>query len=409
MTITRRQFLGTVVSTPAIGALLAQAQTNSSDDPLSVRKDFPIVNEKIYLNSSYIAPCPMSVTQAGCAFLEAKMRRPIALEQMLEKTDEVRRQFAGLVGVSPGEVGFLSSTSEGENIVVNSLELRPGDNVVVDDLHYSTSYAIYKHLESAKGVQLRIAKNRDGRLSVEDFAALVDKRTRLISVAWVSHQNGFRHDMKALADLAHSQGAFLYTDAIQATGMFPINLRETGVDFLASGTYKWLLAGFGVAPFYVRGDLLDRIRPDREGHMNIEKALPGYQYQLFKTAKKFEYATLSFISIYQLGASLAYLSRLGLERIESHTVALARELRKGLGERGFRLFTPEGNGSSIVTFFNPKPQDVVSKILEEARIEISFRENGTQIRIGIALFNNSSEIRRLLETAEKFGSAQKIN
>ena len=405
MSITRRQFLGSVVATPAVGALLAKAPTKDSDNPLAVRKDFPIVNEKIYLNSSYIAPCPTAVTRAGCSFLEAKTQRPISLEQMLEKTDEVRRQFAGLVGVSPDEVSFLASTSEGENIVVNSLDLRRGDNVVVDDLHYSTSYAIYKHLESTKGVQLRIAKNRDGGVPVEDFAALVDKSTRLISVAWVSHQNGFRHDMKGLAELAHSQGAYLYTDAIQATGMFPMNLRETGVDFLASGTYKWLLAGFGIAPFYVRGELLDRIQPDRKGHMHIEKSLADYQYQLFKTARKFEYATLSFVSIYQLGVSLAYLARLGLDRIEAHTVALARELRKGLVERGFRLFTPEGNASSIITFFNPKPQEVVSKILDEAGVEISFRDNGGQIRVGIALFNNSSEIRRFLEAAEKFRPA----
>jgi selenocysteine lyase/cysteine desulfurase len=402
MTISRRQFLSSVVSAPAVGALLARPSAGGGDDPLGVRQDFPIVQEKIYLNSAYIAPCPIAVTQAGCAFLEAKTRRPIALDEMLEKTDEVRRRFARLVGVSPDEIGFLSSTSEGENIVVGSLEMKPGDNVVVDDLHYSTSLALYRHLESSRGVELRIAKNRDGRVTQEDFAPLVDKRTRLVSVAWVSHQNGFRHDMKGLAGLAHSQGAFLYADAIQAIGMFPIDVKETGVDFLASGTYKWLLAGFGTAPFYVRGELLERIRPDRVGHMHIERALPDFRYEFAKTAKKFEYATLSFVSIYQLGASLAYLDGVGVERIGSHTIRLAGELRKGLVERGFKIFTPDRNASSIVTFFNPQPQEIVSKILEEARVEVSFRENGAQIRVGIALFNNSSEVGRFLEIAEKF-------
>jgi selenocysteine lyase/cysteine desulfurase len=406
MAITRRQFLGSVVSTPAVGALLTRPATGGGDDPLGVRSDFPIVQEKIYLNSAYIAPCPVAVTQAGCAFLEAKTRRPISLEQMLEKTDEVRGQFARLVGVSPDEIGFLSSTSEGENIVVGSLGLKPGDNVVVDDLHYSTSYALYRHLESSRGVELRIAKNRDGRVTGEDLAPLMDKRTRLVSVAWVSHQNGFCHDMKGLAELAHSQGAFLYADAIQAIGMFPIDFKETGVDFLASGTYKWLLAGFGTAPFYVRGELLDRIRPGRIGHMHIEKALPDYRYEFAKAAKKFEYATLSFVSIYQLGASLAYLDRVGVQRIASHTIPLAGELRKGLVERGFRVFTPDQNASSIVTFFNPQPLEVVSKILEEARVEVSFRDNGAQIRVGVALFNNSSEIVQFLEIAEKFRPAQ---
>jgi selenocysteine lyase/cysteine desulfurase len=402
MTISRRQFLGSVVATPAVGALLARPAQAGGDDPLGIRKDFPVVQEKIYLNSAYIAPCPVDVTQAGCAFLESKSRQPISLDQMLEKTTEVRRQFARLVGVSPDEIGFLSATSEGENIVVGSLEFKPGDNVVVDDLHYSTSYALYRQLESSRGIDLRIAKNRDGRVAVEALAALVDKRTRLLSVAWVSHQNGFRHDLKKLVDLAHSQGAFLYTDAIQATGMFPTNLKETGVDFLASGTYKWLLAGYGTAPFYVRGELLDRIRPDRIGHMHIESAGQDYRYAFYKTAKKYEYATLSFVSIYQLGASLAYLDRVGVDRIEAHTIPLAAELRKGLVERGFRVFTPAENASSIVTFFSPQPQEVVSKILDAAGIAVTFRDNGAQIRVGIALFNNSSEIRRFLETAEKF-------
>ena len=75
MTVTRRQFLSSVVSTPTVGALLGRPFPTDGDDPLGVRKDFPIVQEKIYLNSAHIAPCPVAVTRAGCAFLEAKTRR----------------------------------------------------------------------------------------------------------------------------------------------------------------------------------------------------------------------------------------------------------------------------------------------------------------------------------------------
>jgi Selenocysteine lyase len=82
-----------------------------------------------------------------------------------------------------------------------------------------------------------------------DIEPLVDRRTRLVSVAWVSHQNGFRHDMRPLADLAHRVGAVFYTDAIQAVGMFPIDVKAAGVDALCCGTYKWILGSFGVAPF----------------------------------------------------------------------------------------------------------------------------------------------------------------
>jgi len=404
MRISRRNFLEAAVAIPAVGRLFPEFfVVQGEEDPLGIRKDFPLMQETTFLNSAYIALCPPSVVRAGCEFQEAKANRPYTLGQMVEKTGEVRQQFARFVGASADEIGFISSTSEGENIVVNSMDLQKGDNVVIDDLHYSTTFALYRFLEKIKAIELRIVPNRKGRVLLEDFAAVVDKKTKLVSVAWVSHQNGFRHDMKALARLAHSNGALLYTDAIQAVGMFPMNLTDIGVDFLASGTYKWLLAGFGVAPFFVRQEHLNWIEPDRRGHLHIERELGDYHYELYKTAKKFEYATLSFASIYQLGASLAYLEKVGVERIEAHTVNLAQKLRKGLADLGFKIFTPEGNASSIVTFFNPKPYEEASKIVEEARVQVSFRgKNGNQIRVSPALYNNASDIDRFLSVAAHF-------
>ncbi|MFC2164175.1 aminotransferase class V-fold PLP-dependent enzyme [Acidobacteriota bacterium] len=402
MTVSRREFLGTLVSVPAIGSLFPEILLSPEDDPLGVRKDFPILKSTTYLNSAYMALVPPPVVRAGCAFHEAKGSKPHSLGQMVEKTDEVRQQFARFVGASPDEISFISSTSEGENIVVNSVDFQPGDNVVIDDLHYSTTFALYKHLEKTKSIELRVVPNREGRVHLKDFAAVVDKKTKLVSVAWVSHQNGFRHDMQALTKLAHANGALLYTDAIQAVGMFPINLTEIGVDFLASGTYKWLLAGFGVAPFYVRKEHLEWIQPDRRGHLHIEKDLGNYRYELYKTAKKFEYATLSFVSIYQLGASLSYLGKVGVDGIERHTVSLAQKLRKGLVDLGFKIFTPEGNTSSIVTFFNPKPYEEASKIFVNANVEVTVRgDDRAQIRVSPALFNNAGDIDRFLSVAAR--------
>jgi selenocysteine lyase/cysteine desulfurase len=208
--------------------------------------------------------------------------------------------------------------------------------------------------------------------------------------------------MNGLSKLAHAHGAYLYADAIQAVGMFPINLVETGVDFLASGTYKWLLAGFGVAPFFIRRDLLEKVQPDRRGHLHITKDLGSYRYEIYRDAKKFEYAMLAFISIYLLGASIAYLDRVGLSRIEAHTVGLAQSLHRGLIDLGFRLFTPPGNTSSIVTFFNPKTYEEAKKIFNDARIKVTFRgKNGSEIRTSPALFNNSADIKQFLDVAKR--------
>lgn len=407
MTLSRRSFVATAASLtavaasrgvePALASVSTDARALSDDDPLGVRADFPIVRERTYLNSAYIAPVPRQVVAAGQAFVESKSLRPIPLGDMLKKTDEVRGQFARLVNASPDEIGFLFATSEGENIVANALDLGRGDNVVIDELHYDTEFVLYRQLESTKGVELRIAKHREGAIDIGAFEPLVDRRTKLVSVSWVSHRNGFRHDMRRIADLAHAHGALFYADAIQAVGMFPIDVRQAGVDFLCSGTYKWLLGGFGVAPFFIRQELLDRIRLDRFGALHVAKELPGQRFELYKTAKRFDYATLPFAEVYQLGAGIAYLERVGVARIEQHTVALAKALRAGLATQGYRLFTPEGNASSIVTFFFTRDPAEMRAAFDAAKIDTTVRDAVKQVRVSPALFNTKDDVARILE------------
>jgi selenocysteine lyase/cysteine desulfurase len=416
MALSRREFVGT-----AWGAALALGlksprgyESKADGDPLGVRKDFPALQEQAFLNTAYIGLIPQAVVDAGHDWLEARQKRTYPVPHMLEKTDEARRSFARLVGAGEDEIGFLYATSEGENVVVNSLDFKPGDNVVIDDLVYPTTPVIDRRLEQERGVELRMAKHSAGATTIEDFARLVDRRTRLISVALVSNISGFRHDMKGLADLAHAHGAYLYADAVQAVGMGPLDVKALGIDFLTTGCYKWLMAGFGVAPFYVRRELLDRIQPTNVGWM-VEKRLPGYEYEHHKTARKFEYASLAFSEIYQLAASLSYLQGIGLDRIEAQSLALVDQLRKGLAERGFRILTPEGNRSSIVSFYIRTEASEAEKILDAAKVKVSL-QNGdrtdayggtgtvTRVRAALAFFNNAADVERLLEVSEKLGA-----
>ena len=405
----RRRFLAALPMAGLLRPLERSAQTPMpAADPLGVRADFPAAHESLYLDSAYITPTPVPVVDAGRAFVESKGRRPISLGDMLERTDQVRAAFARLIAAQPAEIGFLFSTSEGENIVARALGLTRGDNVVVDELHYNTSFVLYRHLEQATGVQLRIVRARNGGVTADDFAPHVDRRTRMVSVAWVSHQNGFRHEMRPLAELAHRFGAWLYADAIQAVGMFPIDVKASGVDIMTTGTYKWLLGSYGVAPFYVRAELLDRVPPDRMGALHVERTLPDHRYEIYKTAKKFDYSTLAFGSVYQLGAALQYLEKVGVARIERHTVGLAHELADGLRSRGFDVLTPAGNRSAIVAFRNPADAAATRTLLARERVQVSLRENGTQMRVSPALFNTEEDIRRFLDVAEELKARAKV-
>ncbi len=394
MKATRRGFLG--ASGVAAWSAMAAPEAGGDDDPLGVRKDFPATREYTYLNTAYIGLTSQPVVDAARDWIEARARHTFTVGQMLAKTQETRKLFAEMVGASEDEIGFLFSTSEGENVVANSLEFKHGDNVVFDDIVYPSTPIIYKRLEQTHGVEIRVVKNRGGGVTVEDFAKLVDRRTRIVSVAWVSNTSGHRHDMKGLADLAHAHGAYLYADAVQFIGTGPVDVRALGVDFFTTGTYKWLMAGFGVAPFYVRRELLDRIQPENVGWM-VEKAP--------KNARKFEYSSLAFGQIYELAASLAYMKRLGLDKIETQSLALGRRLRKGLADRKFQIFTPENNGSSIVSFYTPKTARDAQAVLDAAGVKVSVQDEGdapmVRIRVAPAFFNNVGEIDRFLMVSEK--------
>ena len=236
MTLDRRTFVATAASLAAAAVVQpsgagAMQTVAPGDDPLGVRGDFPIVTKKTFLNSAYIAPIPKQVVAAGTAFLEEKANNSFQLGPLLRKCDEVRAQFARLINAaSPNEIGLLFSTAEGENVVAAGLGLKAGDNVVIDELHYDTEFVLYRTLEKTQGIELRIAKHRNGVVDASDIEPLVDNRTRLVSVAWVSHRNGFRHDMRPIADVAHAKGALFYADAIEAVGTFPIDVRASGVD-----------------------------------------------------------------------------------------------------------------------------------------------------------------------------------
>lgn len=243
---------------------------------------------------------------------------------------------------------------------------------------------------------LSLSGDDAGAASVEEFAELVDDATRVVSVSWVSHRNGYAHDLRGLAELAHAHGAYLYADAIQGIGMLPLNVRETGIDFLTAGTYKWMLGGYGVAPFFVRAELLGTIEPDRAGSLNIANELPDFHFELHDDARKYIYATPAFGAIYQLGAALDYLLDVGIDNIERHTLALAGRLHNGLTRQGHRLLTPAKNGSAIVVFEHNHDPAVVLRSLQKAAIQITLREEGRQVRVGAALFNNDEEIDRFL-------------
>ncbi len=135
----------------------------------------------------------------------------------------------------------------------------------------------------------------------------------------------------------------------------------------------------------------------RMGSLHIAEELDDFRFELYTDARKYGYATLGFGAVYQLRAALEYLERVGVANIERHTVALARQLRSGLVDQGYPVWTPEANRSAIVTFDHGRNIERVRSSLESADVKVSFKRDGAQIRAGIALFNNDADVEQLLE------------
>lgn len=365
-------------------------------DQVAIRNDFAIVKtDQVFLNTAYSAPIPRQVVAAGIVALHRNEADPLADPE----SDAVRARFARLINASPHEIGLLHSTGEAENVIARGLDLKAGDNVVISSLHYDNEFILYRALEKELGIELRVAPHRGGAVEATAVEPLVNRKTRLISVALVSHQNGYVHDLGALAELAHSHGAYLYADAIQAVGSIEVDVQATHVDFLCAGAYKWLLSRNGVAPFYVKESLFDRLRLDRYGEGQISNRLPDRQYELFKDARRFESATPSRGATAELAASLLYIEQVGIANIEAHGVRLGLKLQQELEHMGHHLFTPLGNRCPIVAFYVSPDIGEVRALFSNNGINVTAR-NGT-VRVSPALFNTDAEVEKFLDCARR--------
>lgn len=395
MKLSRRNFVSLTSAAMVASPMLKQARaaTGSADDPLGIRSDFPLLKTTNFLNTAYHAVSPNQVVEAGVKFYRDRANPADGIGPFLAEGRQVRAKFAKLVGAEQSEIGLIHATTEAENIVAGNLDLKAGDNVVTDDLQYNASFVLYDHYAKEKGVDVRIVKrDENGRTRLEDFEKLVDDNTRILSVSWVSHENGLEHDLKPLAELAHSHNAYIYVDAIQGIGMLEMDVKAAGIDFMGCGTYKWLLSSYGAAFFYVKKDLQQLIQADRRGMFSVTDSEKQVDFLSYPDAAKYGYATPAFGAISVVGTALDYIARIGVGNIEAHSVPLAHKMRENLVELGINTDTPEGNRSAFLTFYHAKDPVKVRDLYKNENITVSYKHGGTKIRVGASLFNNQSDI-----------------
>jgi selenocysteine lyase/cysteine desulfurase len=309
----------------------------------------------------------------------------------------LKTEYGALINADAEEIAFVQSTSDGENIVVAGLDLpRRGGNVVIDDLHFTSSLFMYKMLE-AQGLELRVVKHRDGAVPLEAMDAAIDDNTRLVSMALVSNINGYMHDVAKVSELAHARGAHVYADIIQAVGAVPLDMKAMGIDSAAASTYKWLMAERGFGLLYVRRDLQDTDVPTtRYGHRQVigfdrnemtwERRPGASRYETGNISEPLAACTL---------AGVRYVQALGVDNIVTHAQRLIGRLRTELPALGYASLTPSTIATPIIAFHVPDPDDLIRRV-REANIVVTISSSEQRMRVSVSVFNTDDDIDRLV-------------
>jgi selenocysteine lyase/cysteine desulfurase len=404
MSLGRREFIAGAGAFATFGRsarslFAAQAMRPGAVFPASVRADFPIVANETYLNSAAMHPLGTFAARAIERGVAYRLHGPGEGREDFggPKQEDLKKRYGQLINATPSEIAFTASTSDGENIVVMGLDLpRKGGNIVIDELHFTTSLYMYKELEK-KGLELRIVKHRNWAIDVNDMDRAIDRNTRLVSLALVSNVNGYMHDAKAVSALAHARGAYVFADIIQAVGAVPLDVKALGIDFASAGTYKWLMGERGLGFLYVREDLQGTALPTtRYGHRQVAnfnraeltwEPLPG--------AARYETGGIAVLMAACVSEGINYVQRLGLDKIRTHARQLTDRLQNELPPLGYKPLTPKGTETPILAF-ELKNTDATNKALRAGKVVGTIIGNENRLRLSVSVFNTHEDIDRVV-------------
>jgi selenocysteine lyase/cysteine desulfurase len=395
--VSRRSLLGASLA-PSIAGAAAAAKPSLPD-----RVSFTL--DGVYLDAAFTHPVGTFAAEATANYVAARRADPQAVGPRGNPRRGAVERFARLINAAPADIAVTPSTLVAENLLNAALGIGPSAGVVTDALHYDGSLALYGELER-RGAPLTVVRPRHGRIELADVRAAITRETRLVAVSLVSGVTGFTYDLAELCAVAHERGALVYADIIQAAGAMPIDVKATGVDFAACGTYKWLMGDFGTAFLYVRPDRLERLRRVEVGWRQVTRqdshvlpfeppgpALGDYELA-GGAAGLFEPSTPAWGALAVARGSLDYVQALGVEAIARHRQPLIDELRDALEGRGFTPLTPRGAGGPVLAFAVRDAAARFDRQLANDRVRISTYQH--RIRISPSVYTTRDDLKHLV-------------
>ena len=334
-THSRRDFLSTLGALSAAG-LTSNPPWLDARHPMAERirgtarglalapDDFTFAPGLVYLQTGSLGPTPRPVMEQTVAAWKTLELNPAAYGygEQEHAMDDVRARAAAFLDCKTEELVLTRSTTEGMNWIAQGLTLGAGDRVLTTDQEHPGGRACWDYLARRYGVALDVAVippgENDAQAIVHRMASMITPRTRVLSFSHVLSSTGLRMPVAELSALSRSRGAIAVVDGAQAAGGIPVDLKALGCHAYATSGHKWLLAPKGTGLLYLSEELGKTIDPI---------ALQGGRAAYSESS-----GVTSIPSVLGLGAAVAYVSAIGIGKIEAHNLGLRARLYEALRE-----------------------------------------------------------------------------
>jgi selenocysteine lyase/cysteine desulfurase len=366
----------------------------------TIRSHFPVTRRWAFFDHAAVAPIPDTAAAEMARYATVVGEHGIAaVSELVAGTTRVRQLAAKLINAPDvHDVVFVPNTTVGIGLVAEGFPWQAGENVVLAAEEYPSNQYPWLNLQ-ARGVEVRRVPSRGNRVSIDDVAAAVDANTRVLSASAVQFASGFRADLDALGELCRRGGVFFFVDAIQALGVFPIDVQKTPIDALAADGHKWMLAPEGAGFGYIRREWVDRLHPIGVGAHSVVHPFEysTIDFTLKPHAGRWEGGALNVPGLWALGASLELLLTAGIPNVAARVLELTDYLCERVTSAGCEVFScRDGDARSGIVSFTKRGADqkAVMKRCRDAGVIVNCRAD--RLRASPHCYNTEDEVDRLV-------------
>jgi selenocysteine lyase/cysteine desulfurase len=364
----------------------------------SIRSQFPFLEKFIYFDAAHYTPYPKRSVERIKEFIDTFTNDYLNLSLLnLNKSKELRETCAKLINTSAEDIVITSNTTHGINLIANGLNLEPGNNnvAVLDSEFPAVVYPWLNREKLGKANVMLIPSDKGYANEALIKRTLMEYDIKVFTVSYVQFL-GYRHNIRSLSDFCRKHNIILAVDAIQATGVCPIDVLEMGIDFLSTGNQKWLMSPAGLGFTYISKKYRELINPTYVGTTNVNYNFDNfldYKLDFKQSGEAYENSTLNTIAMIGTDEVIKFFMELGVESIFRHILEIQDKLIELLDKTKYKVESDlsPNHRSNILIFSHVdiNRNKEIQKSLEEKKIYIAVREG--YLRLSPHIYNNLND------------------